>query len=255
MKRNQSLFWVCLFVFIVSSCTEDALDLYDQEESGSTIYFKEAYENNSNYYPLSFGYSGSDVTDSIIRIPVATTGNLQDYDRAFALRIDSSTMVEGVHYEILSQSIRANRAVDTLAIKLYRTEDIAQTGVDIYFSLVENEHFQIRIPYKYISSTNLFPLQEYHLYLDDIADVPYLWTTYVSRSFIIAYWGSYSKKKVELMLSVLGVSSGYFYDPTMPPSSQQVYNWSNYMKYWLALEESEGRIYYDENGNKISMST
>lgn len=253
MKILYKICYLILLVWLTQSCKEDHLDLYNQQESGASIYFQSAYTNYISYFPLSFGYTTSDVQDSIIRIPVAITGNLVDYDRPFALRIDSTTMQQGVHYDIVgTPMIRANRAVDTLKIKLYRTADIQEKGVDLFISLVENDNFQTNIPFRYINGT-IYPLLDYHLYLDDIADVPYLWTTYVGKSYIFSTWGSYSKAKVDLMLKVLQIDPGYFYDSSYAISSQQILNWGSYMKYWLAAEKAEGRLYYDENGKVIDM--
>jgi len=253
MNTFYKILYLVLLGVLVQSCKEDHLDLYNQEESGAAIYFQSAYSTNTSYMPFSFGYLASNIQDSIIQIPVAVTGNLKDYDRPFAIRIDSTTMTAGVHYDIVgTPMVRANRIVDTLKIKLHRTADIQEKGVDLFFSLVENEYFHTNIPFRYISGT-IYPLLDYHLYLDDIADVPYLWTTFSGKSLILTYWGSYSKVKVDLMLQVLKVDPGYFYNPAYKLSVQQLMNWGNYMKYWLSTEKAAGRVYYDENGKVIDM--
>ncbi|WP_294348784.1 DUF4843 domain-containing protein [uncultured Sphingobacterium sp.] len=262
MQKNR--YYTILLVLIgLVGCKEQDLLIYDTEVSGSNIYFLEPLEQRKDIVrDVSFGYAGASVRDSIIQIPIGISGVPVDKDRTYRVETTEETSMElGVHYEFVDENpmIRANRVTDTLRIRLFRAADIAESKVFLGLHLVANENFGVTLPFSYVNSQRYYSVLKFGISSDDIAGIPFIWTATTNptnlRTTTINYLGAYSKKKVELMIDVLGIDPQLIYTPPLTGNFNQDYLpiWSSYMKYWLGKEKAEGRIYYDENNVVIAM--
>lgn len=262
MKIN--IYYIILFFFVgLLGCQEQELLVYNTEVSGSNIYFLEPLEQRKDIVrDISFGYAGASVRDSIISIPIGTSGAPISSDRIYrVVETEETSMKVGVHYDFVDdiQRIRANRTTDTLRIRLHRVEDIAENKVFLGLRLVENENFGVKLPYTYVNSIRYYSVLNFGINSDDIAGIPFIWTATTNptnlRTSTVNYLGPYSKKKVELMIDVLSIDPQLIYTPPVTGNFNQDYLviWSSYMKYWLGKEKSEGRVYYDENNVEIAM--
>jgi len=233
------------------SCKKKEVALYDEAASGSSIYFKEAVGTaNPLSKTISFGYVGYSVKDSIVAIPVAVTGYPNAQDRRFQLKLtDGTTAVANKHFTFLREPIiRAGKVVDTLLLKINRTADMTSTPFEIHMFLEPNNAFTTLLADPSKNYLN------YTITVDDIAGVSHLWTTSPRAAAILNYFGTYSRKKVDLMLEVLKLNPAFFYDTSLPaPTVNQVLSYARYMYYWLNKEAGEGRIYLDEKGEEIKM--
>ncbi|MFV0605630.1 MAG: DUF4843 domain-containing protein [Niabella sp.] len=255
MKLIYTIILLFFSILTMMSCKEDDLMLFDQETSGSNVYFPDVVTTNDTVFKLvSFGYEGLNKTDSVIGIPIQITGNAADFDREVKMAYDTgTTAIEGVHFDYLRKPIiRAGRILDTILLDIHRTEDMVDQQLKLAFKLEPNQYFNTNLPGNITSTKNLSYLN-YNIYMNDIAGVSYLWTTFGGKSLIVLYFGEYSRTKVDLMIEVLKVNPGYFYDPTIRIGAGQVIGWASYMKWWLTEQENAGIIYYDENGVKITM--
>lgn len=247
-----------MFIFSLISCSKQELMTYDETSLGSSIYFYDSiYSGLRVNQDISFGYVASDLMDSIVRIPIRVTGSPADLDRAVKVQSDSTTtMVQGVNYDFyVPPVIRAGLVTDTLKIKLYRTNELKDTTLHLGLVLTYNDNFNIDIPRNYTSSTAYASLLNYSINVNDIAGTSYLWTSTSYKSTVTAYFGTYSQEKVQLMMTVLGLSSSVFYDGSTSIAIALVIGWSSYMKAWLATEKAAGRIYYDSKGKEITMGS
>lgn len=259
MRNNQYyiLFMIALLPLLMAGCSKKELIKYNEQQLGSSIFF---YENDSANVVTSkyvaFGQVASDVTDSVVRIPVCVTGSPVNSDRTFAVQFaDTSTMVEGVDFDYYRPAvIRAGMVKDTLMLVLHRTAQMRDSTLHLDFVLTGNENFNTAIPYYYNSgSTDSASLICYRITSDDIANTSYIWTSTKYKAVALAYFGTYSLAKVQLMMSVLQLSSSVFFDSSTNLVVGLVLGWASYMKSWLAAEKLAGRIYYDENGVEITM--
>ncbi|BAV05002.1 hypothetical protein FLA_1007 [Filimonas lacunae] len=239
---------------VMAGCTKKELLKFDEAKLGSSIYFSDNYAKAAvTVNVISFGYLAANVTDSIISFPIYVTGSPSDSDRTYAVQFaDTSTMTEGIDFDFYrAPVVRAGRVQDTLMLILHRTAQLKDTTLHVDIKLVSNASFNTAIPYYYSGSDSVSLLQ-CRITCNDIAGVSYLWTGSY-KSTVVGYMGAYSLTKVQLMMAVLGLSSAVFYDSGSTPSIGLFSGWAAYMKNWLANEKLAGRIYYDENGNEITM--
>lgn len=239
------------------ACKEDTLNTYLDSDGGNNIYFYDKFmKNNSDIFmkAISLGLAPVSVTDSVIGIVVQTTGAPMDYHRKVNIQLaDTSTMLLGTHFDFVEEPIvRAGMVRDTIKLKLHRTADLLTKRVYLNLKLVPNENFNTEIGIK-VNNKIEQDILSYEFYLDDLFPVPYLWTTFAGKNTVIAFWGPYSRKKVELMLEILKADPSVFYDSKKTIGVGTLVNWASYMKFWLNKEKSEGRIYYDDEKKEITM--
>ncbi|UYQ94117.1 DUF4843 domain-containing protein [Chitinophaga horti] len=258
----------CLIATGLAGCSEDRLDLYNQNTEGASIYFKEKFDNLSdrnastpfeNKY-ITMGYTPLTLTDTIIIVPVAFTGLAADTDRTYEVEvIDSLTSMEqGVDYEFMKPFVmKAGRYIDTIQIRLFRSQRMRDTTLDLRLLLKANGNFNTNVPLKMnYAGTYQGNVVTYAVSANDITGKPFLWTSPTYKTFTEGYFGTYSKTKLLLMLDVLNVKlETVTIEPTPPARFSLDYFlvWSQYMVYWLGKEKGEGRIYYDEFGAEIKM--
>ena len=257
MKKLLTYIGLILTCCFFSSCKEDQLITYEQSSGGENIYFTQKFYdiNQTDFFQaVSLGLIPKSKTDSIIKIPVSITGKAVNYDRPISVKFaDTSSMILGEHVDFINPPIiRANRINDSISLVLHRTPDLESKRVYLNLLLSKNEHFDINIPVKK-NGSNVNLLLSYKIYFDDMFPTSFLWTTFIGKSTIIAFFGEYSRKKVELMLEVLQVNPNFFFDIKSRPSISTIMAYASYMKYWLNKEKSAGRIHLDENNQGINM--
>ncbi|WP_295124774.1 DUF4843 domain-containing protein [uncultured Chitinophaga sp.] len=256
----------CFSSLLLISCEREKLDLYNQDKEGSSIYFKEKFDNLLDQYAplfinkyITLGYTPLAVTDTIINIPVAFTGNVSDSDRVYKVVIDtSSTMIEGTDFVFVKPFVmKANRVADSIQVKLLRNQRMRDTTLALNLTLEANEYFNINVPVKKNYAGNATrSIINYQVEANDITGKPFLWTSTTYKTYSEGYFGTYSKAKFLLMIDVLDIKIEVVtVEPVLPARFSLDYFliWSNYMVYWLGKEKAEGRIYYDEFGAEIKM--
>lgn len=255
MNRLFNLILFALCGFALWSCKEDTLDLYNGDKSGNNIFFQEKFnkrDTSSMMKPVSLGFASSDLKDSIIAIPIQVTGPVHSVDRAYQIHIaDTSSMKEGHYFDFLTEPIiPAGQLADTLFLSLHRKPDLESKRVYLHLTLQANSSFSTNIRTQ-INRNIEQDILTYRISLDDMFPVSYLWTTFYGKGLVEGYFGVYSRKKAELMMEVLDIPPHLlFVETTNGLSIPQIINWSSYMKYWLAKEKNEGRIYYEDDSKK-----
>ena len=255
MKIQLKPLLLLLLTLFVIGCKEDSLKTYDENESGSSIYFSEKYartDTSTVVKKITFA-TAPIATDSIIEVYVAVTGAKSTVDRPYSISIaDSSSMIKGTHYELLTEPvISAGKLKDTLQFKLYRTSDLQTTRVYLNLSLQANENFNLNLPY-YTTSSVTQNLLSYTFSLEDMRATSFWWQSPYT-SYVTLYLGTFSYEKVALICNVMDLDPGLFYDKSNGLLTGLVSAIKTYMSTWLLKEELAGRIYYDENGVKITI--
>ncbi|SMD02215.1 protein of unknown function [Pedobacter africanus] len=131
MKDIFKLKSMLVFLVILTSCNQDIDNFYDEKARIQFKYFNEVTGSDkvtrrtySDRITYSFGMKDETVERDTARIVVEFLGNVSNLDRNYQVRIvaDSTTAVEGLHYEPISatQIFRAGRMKDTLKIVVKR---------------------------------------------------------------------------------------------------------------------------------------
>ncbi|MGY5252562.1 DUF4843 domain-containing protein [Sphingobacterium spiritivorum] len=262
MKKIITLSLIVLLI----SCKEDPLQTFNQEVSGSSIYFPEIYntalERKTDFvFEQSFGYMPDTVNVFFKKIDVLATGPIMDVDRIFKISSNpESSLQPGIHYNIEEDKliIPAGKNKGSLNIILKRTADMKQQQLSTTLMLEENENFNTNIKYRFAPNQNFkVSLLKYTIKIDDILNAPYAWSVAPYKSLLENYLGTYSKRKLQLLLDLFAVDPKYFIDEKYAKENyfnlSLVSYWGGYMKFWLAKEANEGRIHKDEYGEVITM--
>lgn len=131
MKDIFKLRSILVLLVILTSCNQDIDNFYAEKGRIQFKYFKEetgsnkvVYRTYFNQTTFSFGRFDETVEQDTARIVVEFLGEVSKLDRHYQVRIvaDSTTAVEGLHYEPFSntQIFRAGRMKDTLKIVVKR---------------------------------------------------------------------------------------------------------------------------------------
>ncbi|GGH12627.1 DUF4843 domain-containing protein [Pedobacter zeae] len=251
MKKNflKTLFPVLLAI-VLFSC-EKELHKYEGEPS---IYFNDAarlpaYSGEPIKDSTIVSFSLAKSQDSIINMVITATGPKSDQDRPYKLIVNpSSTAIEGVHYQILSKnfSIKKNKTLDTVKIKFFRKVEMQTTTFLLSFDLQSNENFATNMNNKVINTTTGQKLSfvNYRWLINDIIKKPARW--------VDGYLGTFSRKKLFLMVSVLGVDPSYL-DSSVSIAELAAYG--KFMQRYLNEQKVAGNVILEDNGSEMIMGT
>ena len=112
--KTTSLIFSFVAMLTFSACSETDYLKFDTSNSG--IYFT---KDTLNY---SFSVTPIEITTHEFRIPVKIMGTLSSEPRSFAIRVnpDSTTAIEGVHYEIGETVIQADSINGYIPVTILR---------------------------------------------------------------------------------------------------------------------------------------
>jgi hypothetical protein len=195
---------IVALVTLLAGCTKDIRN-YDGPPA---IYFQYAVTARETYSgaPLldssviTFAYSQTSVADSIIMLPIRTTGYAASIDRTYILNVaDSSTAQAGIHYEIINSdyTIKAGKFNDTVYIRLHRTADMLDSTFVLHLDLKANENFVLDVKQKVTSGTQYVRTVHHTVKVNDILSKPKYW--------LDAYLGTFTRKKLYLMSAMLDI--------------------------------------------------
>lgn len=162
MERRYIFIVLSFFIVLVnfSSCDQSIDNFYTEksriqfkyfkEDTGSNRVIRRTYYKQDNY-TFSFGMAADDVVKDTANIVVEFLGSATDKDRTYKVRIgaDSSTAIEGVHFEPISETqvFRAGRHKDTLKIVVLRSQlsssFVTPENRRIALDLVPSEDFNL----------------------------------------------------------------------------------------------------------------
>lgn len=260
MKKLYYILLGVLVIPMVYSCKKESIDLFDQKETGNSLYFEAPFYDTDTLRKVTFGFKEKGFLDSIVAVSVATTGAPADVDREFMLELGSKTnMVKGVHYDFVSpvNTIPAGKVRTSVLIKLHRTADMQDKAVNLYLNLVANQNFNVQVKNRITINKDTLSLIKYRIMSDDILGAPYVWSVAPYKARFEDYMGTFSKVKLQLIVKLFDVDPKYFANPNYATSDYftlpLLTYWSGYMKLWLDREALAGRQQLDENGKVITL--
>ncbi|MCA5005638.1 DUF4843 domain-containing protein [Sphingobacterium bovistauri] len=239
MKRLNILTLVLILFFY--SC-EKELHKY---EGKPTIYFNEAgrlpaYSGEVIRDSTIMSFSLSKAKDSIVSMVISTISNISDVDRNYGIHInDKSTVQENEHFELLNKDfiIKAGQLKDTVLIKFLRTNEMLDSNFVLIFDLVENENFSVDMKEKTLSNGVKHNFSTYTWYVNDIIKKPGRWMD--------AYFGTFTRKKLFLMVEILGIEASYL-DASV--SIPEMTAFGRFMNRYLNDQKNLGKTIFEEDG-------
>jgi hypothetical protein len=218
-------------------------------EGSDNIFFNNTSSDSAtvSFYRDTTAYTDYDVT-------VKVWGRMSDKDRPVKVMIDdiASTAVAGVNYLPLQDtfSVKANTNNATIRIRLLKEKAPADKIFVLALKILPNQYFTIEPrPAVSLSNGRELPKDRFSIYFGYKYYIPPYWDTYPS------YLGTYSEKKIKLLIEITGIDIIRFYKK----SSKENYNAAQYRTFarklqsYLNSEKEKGNIIRDENGNVMKM--
>lgn len=224
----ERLFLILIVCCWLTGCSKDAVDKYGD---GSFIYMVNTGADTSAVKPVeySFAFHPGEEKDTI-PVLIKLIGKLKDQSRAVSLVVDAvATTALATDYQLpASMQLRANHAIDTIGLVLFKSDRLKTGKFKIRLALQANEHFQLGPPAnQYIDIT-----------FSDMIARPGWWTSVVETNFL----AKYSDTKYRLFIEATGIA-----DMTgLSESEQRAY--AIIFRDFLARGRENGEVYEDENG-------
>ncbi|GBU08527.1 hypothetical protein AwDysgo_18580 [Bacteroidales bacterium] len=262
MKKILVILFSCIAIF---SCTEEKLLIFEETDS---VFFDlrpyilpnntdaEAYKNTGDFL-----FALEVVQDTVVYIRVNVAGRLAPIDREYDVYVDpSSSLREGVDYDFVNQPfvIPANKASDSIRVRLYRTPSMKDTTLVLKLQLRRNETFNVDMPYVKESSKSdsLVSTLNYTLLVSDFYKTPGFWTSPVTGAMALATLGEPSLKKVQVLCFLFSMEMSEFENPDMGAGGRfvagNVIYMSKVLHNYLSYQKSIGQTVYDENENELT---
>lgn len=248
MKKNIT-YIIALVIIVLNISCKKSLGTFS---SDSSIYFYDAgrlprFTGDAIKDSTIVSFSLSKSQDSVVNMIVAAIGPNADHDRPYVLEVNpKSTAVAGVHYTILNNSfqIRKNKSLDTVKIKFFRKADMQAANLLLSFDLKPNENFTTTYNNKVANTTTgqIHSYVAYKWYVNDIIKKPARW--------LDVYVGVFSRKKLSLMVTVLGADPAYM-DSAISIGELAAYG--KFMQRYLNEQKALGNTILEEDGNIMVM--
>lgn len=167
-------------------------------------------------------------------LKVMTTGEIKSFDRNFEVKVvaDSSTAIEGVHYETLPPfyTIKAGESYAMIPIVLKRTEDLQDTMKEFMIQLIPNENLSIGIPlWQRLAGQMESTIQkgdfkaDFHkIRLSDFFTRPSQWSGQIVNGIEAGLWGEFSEKKYRLICDHFDLIYDDFMSPNTMPQARKI---------------------------------
>jgi len=268
--------FIKLFVFSIMlfaiSCNNDKLTTYEDVDR---IYFtwagtQPALPNGNAQLTVALGYDVPLKADSTIQVKVNLMGKVSNVDRPFSAELipSESSAIQGEDIEILPSVIPALSEKGDLRIKLINdTAKLTKKTLMARIRLLPNEYFHV--DYTQAIWQGGRNALEFDIFFDAKTDMPNLWSNTTTGVMLTAYFGKYSKVKLNLICEVCGVTRDFFmYDPATENPSQvlnarmptvliygMISQCNRYLKAYAEehKDDEDGGILKDENGEVITI--
>ena len=271
MKKTVYII-ACICVILGMTSCEKELKEYDGEEG---VYFYTQWGAvwgdttvwASQYYSLvEFVKVVENEYD--LKVRIMTTGAVKSYDRTFLLTIDkdSTTAVEGVHYESFpaEQTVKAGMHYTDLFIRLLRTEDIQEEQKELRLKLMPTPDFTLSFPlWKPLPGTwqpdgvKEFDPSQHIVRINDFIVRPPRWIGSISDlpgTVEGGRWGVFTTKKYRLICEHFNLSFDDFQTTATMPSAKQIVIQEQMASYLIEMYDNKTPI-LEEDGRLMWFMT
>ncbi len=263
MKQTFYSIFAALMILLVSGCKKEGVALFDDETASNNIYFYGTSVTTAgafgsggvvlptNLNSFSFGFLPASKKDTILQLPIQATGSIRNVDRPYVLSIaDSSTMVKGIHYDILNTklAIKAGKTQDTIRVKVYRNAQFQTKPYRLYLSLKPNENFTTVLS-TLVETKTAGGMINYSISADDIAGKPTFW----DASYCDYFWGPYSLKKLNLYVQVCNLDVNALTKPNFVLGYTLMRAYARVIRTYLLDMQGKGTPVLEADGTPMIM--
>lgn len=190
---------------------------------------------------VSLAFDGTSQGYHTTLIPVRISGNSADYDRPLSYTVGAnSTAIEGEHFKVTAL-VPANKRDGAIAVSINR-EMVKETELFVDFNLIPNDYFQTNYAAINRSSTDTtkVDMHQFRLIMSSFIKEPPMW-----KNALIYYFGTYSQKKMLLILELTGGDINELY--VARPTIALMVAWGKILKTYLNEQRRLGNIIYEED--------
>ena len=177
------ILFIITIILVVMACSKSEIETWDAKP-------------RANFYMADdtvlflFNTQPEGTTEGIVKLSITMAGKLADVDRHVAIKdLGGSPFNPGSKYEIISAIIPAGKKKGEVQVKVYKTENFDVANDTLSFEAVASEEFETGLPDYLHNSIIISNLWTQPLWWDSSAE---------------ARLGYYSKKKLEIIYTVLG---------------------------------------------------
>lgn len=177
------ILFIITIILVVMACSKSEIETWDAKP-------------RANFYMADdtvlflFNTQPEGTTEGIVKLSITMAGKLADVDRHVAIKdLGGSPFNPGSKYEIISAIIPAGKKKGEVQVKVYKTENLDVANDTLSFEVVASEEFETGQPDYLHNSIIISNLWTQPLWWDSSAE---------------ARLGYYSKKKLEIIYTVLG---------------------------------------------------
>lgn len=248
---NNMKYFPIYFFFItafVTGCAKSELLRYTAENN---VYF--SYTRSGTNYDtinINFAFRGNKTEDST-GFYVNLLGKVTADNRLFNMLTDevATTAMVNKHYRLpVTDSLfipaGANRKL--VPVKILRPADLREKTVSLFLKLSPNNNFQTNMGAYNYAATNVVSATNLEIIISDILPRPDLWDNNSNAL------GTYSRKKLELLIANQSLVLTRFYSGTLY-STTQLANYARQFQAYLNSRKNAGDLVTEEDGTEMKM--
>lgn len=250
IKHIKIIIITCVISLGFLACEEENIATYSGKD---VIYFQWAVEGyrtaKIDSTSITFAFElPSQVTDSLVEIPVKVQGFTSTNDRSVNVKVlEESTAQLGVHYSMPDNiTIPANSVIGYIPITFNRTADMKDEVFSLKLQLLENESFETTLwgTDKSSNADRLLSYTEFEVTVSDILTEPDRW-------FMLSGWlGTFSAKKLYLLAEVNEIPIPNYNEL---PNIVEFFGHVAVMKAYLAAQKQAGTPVLEEDGTEMTL--
>ncbi len=245
------------------SCKHETIDLYELDDA--KIYFQvQSYSsaNGAVGYSNSTDYSFVGVNQNVdgltFKATIQMMGQVVDYDRECKITIDadSTTMLEGVDYEIDLDTlkIKAGQSKATFGVRFLRSQNIKEKKQVLCLKLLPNKYFQVLEKYR---STNVWSNttakemdgSRFAFYMSEIYEQPRRWGQVNAG----AYFGQWTATKYVFINDFFGFTTDDWEWSTGRISNGRMPFYARELKKEFQKRADEGQPMLEDDGSYMQL--
>jgi len=236
-------------VYFLGACTKQNIAAGSDADASVYFIYPVNFASPSSFDSLNYTFVGKsdDVVKDTIRLAVRVAGRTADHDRAIDLSAAGAgtTAVEGVHYKLLHYVMPKDSFQTMLGVVLLRDPSLLDTAVVLNLQLKSSSDFPVTMKDTIMDDGKFYTKSSLKVIFTDRLIKPNNWDSY-----LVTFFGAYSKVKFRFITDVIGVSAFPNAGPGRITFPQMQY-YQNVVRNALVDYNAAHGPLIDENGNAV----